>query len=674
MSTPAEQLKDKLFYTKKNSSLRMTEEELAKAFAFCEDYKHFLDISKTEREAVDASIDILEKNGFTPLVIGKKYVPGDRVYYNNRGKAMVCATIGRRPLSDGLRIAAAHVDSPRLDLKPNPIYEDSELAYFKTQYYGGIKKYQWTTIALAAHGVIVKKDGTTVKICIGEDANDPVFCIPDLLPHLGENQNKRPLSEGIKGEELNILLGSTCYRDESISESVKLNILNILFEKYGITEEDFLSAELTFVPAEKARDIGLDRSMIGSYGHDDRVCAYTELMAALDAKSPEYTAVTIFADREETGSDGNTGMNSNFLQNFISALCMADNTPLWLVLSNSKCYSADVNAAFDPTFPDVSEFRNAARLGYGTVVTKYTGGGGKGGTSEASAEFMSFTRQLLDSNNVIWQTGELGKVDVGGGGTVAKFLAKLDIDVVDVGVPVLSMHAPMEIVSKADVYNTYLAFKHFYGAEDTVQTAKEKPFRYLALGNSITLHGKCDYWWNLIGMSASVEENDYYHLITKGLTEKYGSVESKAHNYYLWEIQAHDRAETFDTLTPYLSADLDLITIQLSENVRDLTTFHADYLELIAYLKKSCPNAKIILIDDFWSDEKAALKKAVADELTIPFADLSAARGNTLYHCGMGTTVYGDDGAPHTVDHQGVANHPGDKGMRFIADAVLALL
>jgi len=458
----AEQLKDKLFYNKKNSSVRMDRTAQENAFAFCEGYKRFLDRSKTEREAVTTAVGMLEKEGFRPLEYGKKYRPGERVYYNNRGKSLVCATIGRRPLSEGLRIAAAHVDSPRLDLKPSPLYEDRELAFFKTQYYGGIKKYQWTTIALAAHGVIVKKDGTRVDIVIGEDPADPVFCVPDLLPHLAQEQMKRPLADGVAGEELNIILGSLRYGGEELDEAVKLNILNILFEKYGVTEEDFLSAELTFVPAEKARDVGLDRSIVGSYGHDDRVCAYTELMAALDAITPEYTAVTVFADREETGSDGNTGMQSAFFRSFVSALCEPYDIPLWVVLGSSKCFSADVNAAFDPTFADVSEFRNASRLGYGVVVTKYTGGAGKGGTSEASAEFMAFTRELLDKNGVVWQTGELGKVDVGGGGTVAKFLANLDIDVVDVGVPVLSMHAPLELVSKLDVYNTYLAFRHFY--------------------------------------------------------------------------------------------------------------------------------------------------------------------------------------------------------------------
>ena len=460
--SPAEQLKDKLFYTKDNATKRMSDEELDKAYDFCEGYKRFLDSSKTEREAVRSAVSILEANGFKPLEYGRKYLPGDRVYYDNRGKSLVAATIGTRPFSDGLRIAAAHVDSPRLDLKPNPLYEDSELAFFKTQYYGGVKKYQWTTVALAAHGCIVKKDGTRIDVCIGEDPGDQVFCVPDLLPHLSQEQEKRPLGEGIKGEELNIILGSRCYRDDKVDETVKLNILNLLFEKYGVTEEDFLSAELTFVPAEKARDVGLDRSMVGSYGQDDRVCAYTELMAALDATAPEYTAVTIFADREETGSDGNTGMNSAFLTNVISALIEPYNIPLWLVLSKSKCFSADVNAAYDPTFPDVSEFRNASRLGYGVVVTKYTGVGGKYNTSEASAEFMAFTRELLDSHNIVWQTGELGKVDVGGGGTVAMYLAKLDIDVVDVGVAVLSMHSPLELVSKADVYNTYLAFRYFY--------------------------------------------------------------------------------------------------------------------------------------------------------------------------------------------------------------------
>ena len=456
-----ELLKEKLFYVRKNTTEVMNDSDIDKAFDFCEGYKEFLNLSKTEREAVDTAVDLLSQNGYSELVPGTRYLPGDKVYFNNRGKAIVFATIGQKPIEYGVKIAASHIDSPRLDLKPNPLYEDSDMALFKTHYYGGIKKYQWTTIALAMHGVVAKKDGSIIKVSIGESADDPVFCITDLLPHLAQEQSKRTLADGIRGEELNILIGSRAFKDDKVSEKVKLNILNLLFEKYGFTEEDFLSADLTFVPAEKARDLGFDRSMIGSYGHDDRVCAYTSMMAAIDADSPEFTTVTVLSDREEIGSYGNTGLDSDYLKNFIADLCEPYNIDVRKVLSNSKCLSADVNCALDPSFSDVSERRNASLLGYGVVVTKYTGARGKSGTSEASAEFMSEIRDILDNAGVIWQLGELGKVDIGGGGTVALYIASMDIDVVDVGVPVLSMHAPFEVVSKTDVYMTYRAFYEF---------------------------------------------------------------------------------------------------------------------------------------------------------------------------------------------------------------------
>ena len=378
---------------------------------------------------------------------------------------MALAVIGTEPVEKGVRIAAAHIDSPRIDLKPNPLYEEAEMALFKTHYYGGIKKYQWTTVPLALHGVFCKKDGTTVEVSIGENDDEPCFVVTDLLPHLAQDQYKRTPGELIRGEELNILVGSRPFKDDESSELVKLNILNILFEKYGVTEEDFLSAELECVPAGKPRDIGFDRSLMGAYGHDDRVCAYPCIMAAVDTAAPKHTVVTVLADKEETGSEGNTGMQSTFLEFFIDDLAAMQGGKGSRALRNSKCLSADVNAAFDPTFPDVMERRNAAFVNYGAVITKYTGSRGKGGTSDASAEFVGWIRRILDENNVVWQTGELGKVDLGGGGTVAMYIANLGVDVVDLGVPVLSMHAPFEVVSKFDVYMTYKAVKALFDAE-----------------------------------------------------------------------------------------------------------------------------------------------------------------------------------------------------------------
>ena len=459
--TKGQELFEKLSYTPLNTCAELSDKELKKVDDWCEGYKAYLDSSKTEREAVDSAVELLEKDGFVEFDRSKKYKAGDRVYYNNRGKSLVIATIGTEPIEKGTRVVVAHVDSPRMDLKPVPLYESDELALFKTHYYGGIKKYQWTAIPLSLHGVIVKKDLSTVTVKIGEDDSDPVFVVTDLLPHLGKEQGKRTLDEGIKGEELNVLVGSRPFKDDKVSEKVKLNVLNILFEKYGIIESDFLSAELEVVPAFKARDIGFDRSLIGAYGHDDRVCAYPAIAAALEVKNPRFTSVTILADKEEIGSDGNTGMNSAFFKFFIADLAASQGVDPWVVLSNSQCLSADVNAAFDPTFPDVMEKKNASFINRGVVITKYTGHRGKGGSSDASAEFMGRIRKLLDDNNVIWQIGELGKVDMGGGGTVAKYVANQNLDVVDLGVPVLSMHAPFEVISKTDVYMAYRAFECF---------------------------------------------------------------------------------------------------------------------------------------------------------------------------------------------------------------------
>ena len=457
----AKKLKEELFTNKKNAVLIMDEDGIKKCDKFSESYKDYLNQSKTEREAVTTTIELAKENGFTEFVRGKAYNPGDKVYYNNRCKAVILAVIGTEPIEKGVRIAAAHIDSPRLDLKQCPLYEDNEMAMFKTHYYGGIKKYQWTAIPLSLHGVIVRSDNTKVTVNIGEDANDPVFCVTDLLPHLASEQMKRSVAEVIKGEELNIIIGSRPFKDDEISEKVKLNIMQILNEKYGIVENDFLSAELEAVPAFKAQDVGFDRSMVGSYGHDDRVCAYTAMQATFKCKNPSKTIVTVLADKEETGSDGNTGLNSSFLKFFIADLAKPFNVDGWTVLSHSECLSADVNAAFDPTFPDVVEKNNAAFINRGVVVTKYTGARGKSGTSDASAEFCGRIRNLLDKKGVIWQTGELGKVDLGGGGTVAAYIANLNVDVIDVGVPVLSMHAPYEVVSKIDVYMAYKAFSAF---------------------------------------------------------------------------------------------------------------------------------------------------------------------------------------------------------------------
>lgn len=459
-----EKLTEELLLKKVDAGEKLSENEIKAADDFCEDYKQFLDNGKTEREVAINTIEILTKKGYKEFVAGTKYAAGDKIYYNNRGKAVIFATIGKQPIEKGVNLVISHIDSPRIDLKPVPLYEDGGLALFKTHYYGGIKKYQWAALPIALHGVVYKKNGEKVTVKIGDSPADPVFFITDLLPHLGKDQMARPLREGIKGEELNIVVGSRPIADEKAKDKVKLAVLKLLNEKYGMVEADFLSAELSLVPAMDARDVGFDRSMISSYGHDDRVCAYTSLQAALEVENPNKTHVTVFADKEETGSDGNTGLNSDFVRFFIEDLAEGYGVPGRRVLSASKCLSADVNVAFDPTFPEVNERMNAAFINKGVVITKYTGSGGKGGTNDASAEFMYEVRSTLDKAGIIWQTGELGKVDFGGGGTVAKFVAHMNVEVVDIGVPVLSMHAPYELVSKTDVYMTYLAFKAFIGA------------------------------------------------------------------------------------------------------------------------------------------------------------------------------------------------------------------
>lgn len=454
-------LKEKLFISKKSPLLKTEEETLKAAFDFCEGYKKFIDSAKTEREANEESIRLAKEKGFVPFEYGKTYKAGDKVYFDNRSKAVAFAVIGKENVEKGVNITAAHIDSPRLDIKQNPLYEDSDLALFKTCYYGGVKKYQWTAVPMALHGVFAKKDGSVVKVSIGEKDDEPKFIINDLLPHLAQEQSKRTLSDGIKGEELNVLVGSLPFKDDSESSLVKLNILNILFEKYGVTEEDFLSAELCCVPALKSFDLGFDRSMIGGYGQDDRVCAYPALMAIMNIDTPDKTAIAVLADKEETGSDGNTGLNSDFLRNIIGDIAKMQGADLSLTLRNSKCLSADVNAATDPTFPEVMDRNNACYLNRGVCVTKYTGGRGKSSTSDASAEYVAEIRAMLDKADIAWQMGELGKVDLGGGGTVAKYVAKLGIDVVDLGVAVLSMHAPVETTSKFDIYMCYKAMYEF---------------------------------------------------------------------------------------------------------------------------------------------------------------------------------------------------------------------
>lgn len=457
-----QELKDGLFYEPKHAMEIIDGETVKQADEFCEGYKSYLDEAKIERESVEFFVREAEKRGYTEFDNRKKYSAGDKVYYNNRGKSIILCVIGKKSVGEGVKISAAHIDSPRLDLKPNPLYEDTNLALFKTHYYGGIKKYQWTAIPLALHGVVVKANGERVKVRIGEDEGDPQFVVTDLLPHLAQEQMKQTMAEGIKGENLNILIGSRPFSKDEGGEKVKLNIMKILNEKYGIVESDFLSAELEVVPAYKARDIGFDRSLIGAYGHDDKVCAYPAAQAIFSVENPEYTCLTVLTDKEEIGSDGNTGLNSSYMKYFISDLAVMQGEEPWRVLSNSECLSADVNAAFDPTYPEVSERMNSSYVNNGVVITKYTGARGKSGTSDASAEYMGKIRKMLNDSGVVWQIGELGKVDAGGGGTVAMYVAALNVDVVDLGVPVLSMHAPFEVVSKLDVYMAYRAFKVFF--------------------------------------------------------------------------------------------------------------------------------------------------------------------------------------------------------------------
>jgi aspartyl aminopeptidase len=463
------ELKEQLFFKSDHIQKSIGQEAWEEASRFAEGYKTFLSSCKTERECVEYVRAEVKKNGFCEFDFGKEnvgYKPGDRFYYINRNKAIVIGTVGQKGLEDGLSILVSHIDSPRIDLKPRPVYEKSELCYFKTHYYGGIKKYQWTALPLAIHGKVIKKNGEELMLKIGELEDEPLFCITDLLPHLADEQMKRPFSKGVMGEELNLLVGSLpyCVDPSEANDSVdlvKLNIFKILNDKYGLVEQDMVTAEISLVPVFKARDVGFDRSLIGAYGQDDRVCAYASLMSHLRLDIPTYTVLTVFADKEETGSEGNTGLDSFFFGSFVEDLASKMGANCRRVLANSCCLSADVNAAFDPSWPDAFEKSNTAMLNHGAVITKYTGSRGKSGTSDAAAEFVHRVTTILDENNVGWQPGMLGKVDTGGGGTVAKYIARLNVDVIDVGVPLLSMHSPYEITSKWDVYMLNRAFEAF---------------------------------------------------------------------------------------------------------------------------------------------------------------------------------------------------------------------
>lgn len=453
--------KDRLFYKQKNGYELIDDKELQLVEDYCRGYMAFLGEAKTEREAVVEGIKLAEAKGFVPYKAGMELKPGTKIYKSNRGKALLLAVIGKKPLSEGSIIAAAHVDSPRLDLKQVPVYEDNQICYFKTHYYGGIKKYQWLTIPLELHGVIVLKNGQTLEICIGKDKSDPVFQITDLLPHLAKEQRKKSSDEFVPAENLNLIVG-TIPDKEDVKDRVKLAIMDLLNKKYGIIEEDFLSAELSAVPAYEVREAGLDRSLIAGYGHDDRVCAYAELAAILELENPEKTAVCILADKEEIGSEGVTGMKSREFERFMGDLCDAQNVKLTHCFANSLCVSADVTNAFDPVYPDVSEKRNAAKINFGMSICKFTGHGGKSDSNDASAEVVGHLRRIFAENKVVWQMAELGKVDQGGGGTVAMYMAQRNIDTIDAGVPVLSMHAPYETVSKFDCYMTYKGIKAVY--------------------------------------------------------------------------------------------------------------------------------------------------------------------------------------------------------------------
>ncbi len=462
--TPNQQLAEKLLYkpayvTDKDADVKQ------KAHDFAEGYKKFLDNGKTEREVAAESEQMLKDAGYVEFDPKKTYKPGDKVYFVQFKKAVVAATIGTRSFEDGFRLVIAHTDSPRLDLRPTPLYESDHLSYFKTHYYGGVRKYQWGTMPLSIHGVFTRDDGSTVTVRVGEDENDPVFCITALLPHLGAEQNARTLKDGIKAEELNILIGSDAVEDEDVKEAVKLNTMILLNEKYGITEKEFMRAEIEITPAYKSRDVGFDRSMVGSYGHDDRVDAYPALVAEIETKNPAYTTVCVLTDKEEIGSDGVTGMQSMYAFHFMQELCRAAGQDDIIAFRNSVCLSADVTAAYDPSWASAFEPMNGTYAGRGIAIFKYTGSGSKGSASDACAELVSDITRMLDKGNVAWQIGELGRLDLGGGGTIAKYVANRGIPVLDIGVPVLSMHSPFEVIHKSDLYMAYRAFTLFNNAQ-----------------------------------------------------------------------------------------------------------------------------------------------------------------------------------------------------------------
>ena len=448
---------------KRTNVYETADEKTMKAiFDYAEGYKKFLGECKTEREACAYIVEEAEKKGYKQFDFSEKVKKGDKLYYNNRGKAVFIIKIGTGDIKkDGIRIVGSHIDNPRLDLKQVPLYEDNGVAFAKTHYYGGIRKYQWATIPLALHGVVAKKNGEVVTVKIGEDDSDPVFYVSDLLPHLAAKQNAKTLGEAIEGENLNIWLGNIPYGEKEDDKTVKKNLLKILEEKYGIEEEDFLSAELSLTPSFKPKDIGFDRALVGGYGHDDRVCSYAAFTAAFDTESDKQTSITLLVDKEEIGSEGSTGMQCCLLRDIIDVIADSFGVTSAAVRVASKCLSADVNASFDPNFPEVSEKLNATFLSCGAGITKYTGARGKSGSNDASAEYVAFLRKLFEDNGVVYQTGELGKVDAGGGGTIAKFVANMNIDTIDIGVPVISMHSPYEVISKADLYMNYLAFKAF---------------------------------------------------------------------------------------------------------------------------------------------------------------------------------------------------------------------
>ncbi len=448
-------------YEKKTVFEAAGEEIVRKAYDYATGYVKFLDSAKTEREAVVLGIKMAEAAGYRPYRFGDKISVGDKLYYNNRGKNLFVFRVGTEPINEGIRITCAHIDSPRLDLKQNPLFESSDMAFLKTHYYGGIRKYQWLAMPLALHGVVVREDGEVVNITVGENEDEPAMYITDLLPHLAAADNAKPVGTAFPAEKLNVLVGSRPLDGEE-KDAVKANVLAYLNEKYGITEADFQSAELCIVPAGRARDIGFDRSMICAYGHDDRCCAYPSLTAQIDADEKVHTTMCILADKEEIGSEGVSGMQCSLILDLISALAQELGGNDAAVRANSKCLSSDVGATYDPNFDEVYEKRNAALINCGVAMCKFTGARGKSGTSDASAELVGWVRRCLNGAGVVWQTCELGKIDVGGGGTIAKYMANHNIDTIDLGVPVLSMHAPYEVIAKTDLYEAYRAFVAFY--------------------------------------------------------------------------------------------------------------------------------------------------------------------------------------------------------------------